>query len=501
MGKDIPRQIDRRMFLGLLLAGGGCLVAERLGVNASYAESGDTSQGKREFNPVRLNGVDVYGLSESITSIEDITRLADQSDREYLTKSNYNGTISGPEDILRVQKELLDPNKRYLEVAVRRSAYESFEKEKEKTGIDFVGWIKTHVEVTNKCLEEAIPKVDMEVVLRRIVVFDDKCIEGIWNEGAYRSNKGPSLDQVWLSRLWPPVDTDTSWAIADDYRDEKTAAYLYNVRNSNGKVVLEKYYSGGNIQRTFELPGRINAIKGNNPVKLDMGMIHEWGHRLLNLPDEYAQNVSNSGQRFDTFEFATGSFMEPVISPYLSSVLRENIKLKARNLRDPNVLRANHVFNERPENIRIATCFENMDFKSPSVEVTAVRLKENSVYGMKEVPNTPDQKSERGPLNLSSAIFDVAANCWLVRSRDAGGKSREVFLPAAAFNMSEIEGLRSASYDIIFSGYDDPAKKKQEVRFVHKKEVPNIHYRKDDPPYAEMKIPGTEHHLVWYLRS
>lgn len=500
MSDKEPPSISRRAFLKVIGAAAAVYVAKRLGVTISSANNGEAVDEKGMFTSENVSGVDVYGLKERISSVEDVTQLSNQIDDEFIRSNKSNTTISSAEDLLQLQKELLNPNERYLEVVIRRSAYDSFEQRREETGVNFPEWIKVHVDILNKCLDEAQPSVKMKTILRRIVVVEDECVENMWNEDAYRSGSGHALDQRWHSQFWPPVDTDASWAISDDYR-MGNGAYFYDAKNDNGKVVIEKYLAGGNIKKRYELPGEIGSIKGTNEVKFDMGMIHEWSHRLLNLPDEYLQDVSESKQRFNDFVFSTGSLLEPVISPYLSCVLQENIELKARNIKDPKLNRGNEVFSEHPENIRIAACFNDINFGETSIGVTAVRLVENSYYGRKEVPPNSDQESKSGPIDLSSDFFNIKTNCWLVRVGNKNGMTSEVFFPAAAFNMSKIAGLKSAEYNIVFSGYDDTSKTKQEVKLINKDDMVRLHNNQQDPIYAEMEISGTDTYLVWFLRS
>lgn len=493
--KETTPRVSRRTFLTLVGAAAAIYAAKKLGVATTFAQAeGSSDRKQQKYSPENIDGVDVYGLKESVSSVRDVAELYQQIDDTFIKSNNIDTAISGPEDLLKLQKERLNPNERYLEVVVKRSAYNSFEQKKEETGVNFPEWVKTHVDVLNRCLDEAQPQVRMKAVLRRIVIVEDKISEEFLDKRTQ-----DAFDIQWDRQFWPPsVDTDASWAIADDYR-EKGGSYFYNIRNIDGKVVAEKYFSDGNVRNAYEFQNKRDSLNGKDNVSFDMGLVHEWSHRLLNLPDEYSQGVSDSNRRFKNFDFATGSFMEPVFSPYLSYVLQENIRLKARNFYDLSTKRNQTVFSEHPENVRIAASIEDVDFRKTSVEVRAVRLLEDSYYGKKEIPEDFDQKSEKGPLDLSNDLFGIKTNCWSVRV-ESGEKSREVFFPAAAFNMSKIAGLKSAEYNILFSGYDDPNKTKQEARLVDKKDVVGLHYNQQDPVYAEMKIPGTDTYLMWFLR-
>jgi len=67
--------------------------------------------------------------------------------------------------------------------------------------------------------------------------------------------------------------------------------------------------------------------------------------------------------------------------------------------------------------------------------------------------------------------------------------------------MSKISGLESAKYNLIFSGYDDVNRTRQEVKLVDESKVVEFIQKDKDPYYAKMKIDGTDTWFVWFLRA
>lgn len=224
-----------------------------------------------------------------------------------------------------------------------------------------------------------------------------------------------------------------------------------------------------------------------------MGLIHEWSHYLLTLPDEYAQDVHDASQRFKSFTFGTGSFHEPEISPYLSYLTQANINLKERGLTS----RVHQSFYDRPNSIVINSRLNG--FGQVHTEIRRVRL-DGGLIGQKHVPKDPDEISGNLSIRLKDNLFIGNSNCWLL-SLTNGQAVREVFLPAAAFNMSKISGLNSVRYDLVFSGYDDTTKTQQEVKLIDESDMNEFMKNEKEPYYAKMKVEGTNTWFVWFLRD
>ena len=499
--KEDKHIISRRDFLKLagLTGAAGLLVGTGLGKLASNTlEKRDSSNIEPlALIPEIVDGVEVYGLKEKITSASTVDRFYAYLDDQFAKTNNIQiGNIREQ------RKELLSPNERYLEVTVRRSAYDSFSQKQTETGVSFPEWIKIHVDVMNRCMKEARPPFEMKAVLRRILVVDDNATKEFWNENAYRQGSplGSALDCAWKRRFLPfSFDTDESWAIADDYR-ESGGVNFWEFRHENGKTIIGIPTGNVPFERYFEFPEENDSLSDKDNIKFDMGLVHEWSHYLLNLPDEYAQDVHDASQRFKDFTFGTESFHAPYISTYLAYLMRENIILNARNcyFRGDN-RGGSGSFNERPREVEITAQFRKPELVSSRIEVRRVRLLDDDYYGRKMVPENADQVSKTDSLKFAEDLFQGESNCWLIRIV-SGQTTREVFLPAAAFNMSKIAGLESAKYNLVFNGCDDIERTKQEVKLVEDADMDEFFKNSQDPPYAKMKVKGTDTWFVWFLR-
>lgn len=484
------------------MAGGsvaaGLLVGTGIGKLAGLFETLDSPKIEPlVLTPEIVNGVEVYGLKEKIASADDVTKFYGSLNNRF---AKTNDIRIG--DVVKQQKELLNPSERYLEVTVRRSAYDSFIQREAETGVNFPEWIKLHVDVMNRCIKKAVPPVDLRAVLKRILVVEDSMPKDFWDEESYRQGKqgAPALDWAWLLRFGSPVsiDTDESWAVADDYR-ENGGENFWEIRHENGKVVIGMPPGAEPYERFYEFPEENDSLSGKNKVSFDMGLIHEWCHYLLNLPDEYAQDVHDVSQRFRNFTFGTGSFEVPHISPYLAYLMRNNISLNARNAFNDSQRTAN-AFQDRPGKVEIIAQSQNPNLTNGRVEASRVRLLDGSYYGNKSVPQDADEISRNNSLNFDKKLFTDDSNCWLLKFTNSFITS-EVFLPAAAFNMSKIAGLESVNYNLTFSGYDDTERTYQEVMLVEDANIDEYLKNSQDPFYAKMKIEGTDTWFVWFLRA
>lgn len=491
--------VSRRDFLKLAAIGVGAGAA--VGIGRGLGEIIKNSDLLRKeplaLTPEIIAGVEVYGLKEKITSVDTVDRFY-----SYLDDKSAESLDIRIGDKIKQRQELLSPNERYLEVVVRRSAYDSFVLKKAETGVDFAEWIKIHVDVMNRCLKKADPPFEMKAVLRRILVIDDDMTKEFWDEDLYRQGGalGTALDLAWVKKFYPfSIDTDCVWAIADDYRDSGGGNF-WEIRHENDKIIIGLPPEKVPFDQYFEFPEEKDFLSGKNNLRFDMGLIHEWSHYLLNLPDEYGQDVHDASQRFKSFTFGTGSFHEPEISSYLAHLMRENIDHKDRNIYTQDSMWKWASSKERPKKVEVTTQSEDRNFVNNSIEVRRVRLVDSSYYGNKSVPENADQVSKENSLMFGNNLFRKNSNCWQVKAIN-DKITKEVFLPIAAFNMSKISGLESARYDLIFSGYDDVTKTKQEVKLVDESKVDAFIQNEKDPYYAKMKVEGTDTWFVWFLRA
>lgn len=511
---DLKHSISRRDFVKLgsaVIAGifvgkflGTWVASESLSPTERF---GPPKSAEKFMQPELVHDVEVYGLGEKITSEEQIINFYSYLNDKFATERGIT-----TDKKIELRKEFLDPNERYLEVEVRQSAYDSFLKREQETQVDFVEWVKMHVDALNRCMENAKPPSTMKAVLRRIMVVDDSMPKGFWNESAYREGKGGALDWEWAIKFLSkyPIDTDACWAIADDYRADTTQntnqGFFWSVCHRNGKTVFGYPAGAKNYEQVYELPEKDDSLSGKNGVWLDFGLTHEWSHYLLNLPDEYQQDfhkMSGSFACYDQFFFDTGNFEVPHLSPYLSYLLKRNIGEKLRDVWEEDSQAVN--FQDHPKNSRLT--FNGLSENQP-IEIRKVRFEKNNTYGLKGFPLKPDQTGKNG-CALEDSLFEgdklkPDPNLWSCRAIIPNQTPREVFIPAAAFNMSKIAGKEDAEYRIEFTGYENPNKKIQTVRLVDESDMEKFLQEtnsKGDQPYAKMKIDGTNTWFVWFLED
>ena len=471
----------------------------------SSIDSAEQSPPKEKFlQPEVVRNVEVYGLGEKTTSEDQVTRLYGFLDEEFAKENNIK--IGNK---VKQRKELLNPNERYLEVVVRQSAYDSFSRRQQETGVNFVEWIQMHVDAMNVCFENAKPPTDMKSVLRRIVIVDDNIL-GVSYDETRKSELGGAFDVKWFKKFLNkyPINTDMAWAIADDYRVDTTAnteqGFFWSVKNKDQKIIFGQPPGSADFARSYVFPERDKALKNRQGVWLDFGLTHEWSHYLWNLPDEYNQNVHDSAQRFKSFLFSTGyvgSFHEPRFSPYLSYFAKRNIELKRRDAYRESRW---HDFTDRPDQINIK--MQSNDAEVNGFEVRRVRLKDDFVgTGEKTFASDADHAGNGDQVSLGQGLFEGNSNCWLIHCTLNDKSSREVFLPAAAFGMSRGAGrIDNVNYNIEFSGYENPNKKTQIVELVDQSDIEdflNTRNAQGDNYYAKMKADGTDTWLVWFLRD
>lgn len=516
--KNNPHTLSRRNFLkvaglsalsAVSAVGGYLLGRSPLTQQTTARGENKSEQSKEIFTPRIIHEVPVYGVESKLTSPEQILSLYHQLDDEF---SKKNGIKIGNK--LEQRKELLNPNERYLEVVVRQSAYDSFTKRQAETGADFVEWIKMHVDVLNRCIENTEPSSKMRAVLDHIVVIDDRLPDQFWSEEQFKGNCGCNLDFGWLNYFYSafPLNIDESWAIPYDYRtdekgDQKRNVPWYDFEHRFGKTVFG-FGAGLNIfNRTFEFPEKSDSLENKDKVWLDFGLTHEWSHYLLNLPDEYGFNISEGPFRIKNFYFDTGYFECPYMSPFLTCLLNRQARTKSRDILVEG-LGKGYSYSERPDNITLtATSSDGSPISNISIHKVHAT---DSYIGKKVFSEKPDIAVEGNNVSLDENIFapekgTIPPHVWLLRC-ESKGIQKELFLPSAFFNMTKWQvGCNKADYIIEFTGQDNPDFKTQTVELVNEADLNDfVRMRQDGVKilvYAKMKVVGTSIFFVWMLKS
>lgn len=470
------------------------------------------------LTPEIVHDVEVYGLNEKIQSLEQVNNLYLYFDRQFEEKLPESVK---QKDRFEQRDYLLNPNERYLEVVVRQSTYQSFLDRKAETGVDFAEWIKMHNDVLNRCMENAKPPSNLKVRLLRIVVVDDN----------FETN--PSKYSK---------DIDATWFISKDYRvdqrKETIQGYFWSFyHDRDGNLIFRWPPGGDKIERTYKYPPKNDSLAGKDGVWLDIGIPHELSNYALNLIDEYLFKVYSVPPlfRFKKFIYETGAFHEPWISPYLAYLLIRNQEKEIRGFyTDPKSFALANVkefpFGEIPNKVGLIIRVNGEEFNG-RISVHTVRLPflthiTPPLYCyyppdyFKQYPRKdktfslePDQESDKGNFDLDSNLFTLQKikedgtlappSNWILRIENSSLR-RELHLPAAAFNMSKIAGKDQAHYEINFTGYDDPSKKTQILQLVDESDLDGYLEdckKRDDKPYAQMKVDGTNTWFVWFLRD
>lgn len=466
------------------------------------------------LNPTLIHGVEVYGLGEKITSEGQITQLYGSLDEKFARENNIPGEIPiTSESKFATRKMVLNPNERYLEVVVRQSAYDSFLNRQQETGVDFVEWIQIHVDTMNMCFQQSKPPVDMESVLRRIVVISDDMTrtfwdESAWDESQYSEHRTEALDCAYRLKFLDskPLDTDDSWAVANDYRvnqiENDRQGYAYSIRHQNGKTVIGFPPGGETYDRTYEFPERDDSLKGKDGVWLDFALIHEWGHALMGFPHGDWYSSYDPKQRFPHFWFMGNDFLEPRIGSYLAYSVKS--KIDAR-IREPIIRNECYYLGERPREVSVSVSMQGSECQHLGVK--RVRLKDNDVTDNEEkrFPENDDYAVEGSQFTFPPDAFNDNSNCALLTIRISPDQAeKHLYFPFASLNMSSAVGLESARYAIELTGYDDPNKRTQVVEVVDESDIDGFlteRQSRNDIPYAKMKVDGTNAWFIWFLRD
>ena len=449
------------------------------------------------MQPKVIDGIEVYGVDEKIATPKQVQNLYSYLDNNFL--SAHKIEPSKAEGRIELRKELLNPNERYLEVVIRRSAYNHFLAAELDTNVSFEEWVKMHVDSMNTCFENAKPPSKMKAVLRRILVIDDDLPNSFWDEKAWLDGSGYALDAPWRYKFARPIDTDCSWAIATDYRPTirgiSQGGCFWKCRaNQNGKEIIYSKSDEGEI--TYPNNGK-ESLKNSHEVWLDFGLTHEWVHYLFDLPDEYGFDFHNKNEKpklkFNHFLLATGSFEMPWVSPYLSLLSNAHVKEKKRDC-DLDGYGKGYSFKDLPsQGVTLKVLDQGGKFEECSVIIPNVEKD-----GQKDFDKLPDCSSPGGELSLEKSRFDSDPATILVNT--SSGKS--LYIPCIAFCMSNLAGLEKADYKIQFTGYDSESIDSTQMAMlcdesdIDKKIT--YYTKRGKKPYAYMKVAGTNAWILWF---
>lgn len=477
------KRFSRRDFLKLSgVALVGAWLANKSGA-VDYVSSVVDPESEKVLIPENVHGIEVYGLGKEISTSYHAGLLYDEFDKKFDARLNP--------DLLQKSRfeqreSLLERNKRYLEVVVSRNAYESFIARRGEMGVDLVEWLQMHVDLMNRTAKNAKPLANISTQLLRVVVVSDDF------------KKNPSRHSK---------DMDATWFINEDYRNPaQPGGYFFVVnQNENGDVEI-RLPEGMDMfdKRKWIFPNKNDSLSRKNGVLIDFGLIHEWSHMAWDLPDQNWMDAHNSPFRQSTFYFATGNYLEPNLSPYLSYMIMYNLREGRRGaFTDPDQeLFAedykNYCYNQLP---RISIISTNNADKEISVWFPKLKNGANDFdqpYGFNgrngEVVVKDDQMRSR------SGNIDWPLGSVVIRSGE-----KEIYIPTAVFNMSKVSGVDTASYHIQFE--DSPYNiysKTQVAKLVDSSDLTKFRQEMEGAGkqvFAKLKIPGTRTWCFWFLEE
>lgn len=449
------------------------------------------------LTPEIIHEIPVYGLTEPITSFEQV--------KKFYKSIDETPKMSSDEKYLK-RKELLDPKERYLEIAVLKSAYDSFSKRKSETGVDFVEWMKMTTDIMNVSFANAKPSSDIRAVLKRVLVIPDNLANEVWDKNAFSNGDGCNFDFTWLCKTKDllPLNTDSSWGISLDYRvDTKNntsnigyGGAFWSCTNENNCFSFEFPPGGANKERVIKYPIQNNSLMNSSSTWLDCGQSHELLHYLFNLPDEYGfdLHINNIPKLIVT----TGSFHEPWVSPYLSLLSKHHIDKKLRDFEREGYGNG-YSFHDIPSNITICSS-ENAEVK----DIKVVRISpKNDEKNVEETPSAfaVDKMIKVSKEKLVSDREYILQLNYLDQNRNHIG----LFVPYMPFTMSKMSGLDNPQFQIIPFGDGVYNCEFEQLMYVldesdvntKMEEVRKLYSIK---PFAAMKITGTNAWCIWTQR-
>lgn len=489
--------ISRRSFMMLLGAAGlGAWAATRPNISAIAEGLGNIdNEAPRSFEARMVNGVEVYGLDESIASVQEADYLCANFNAAFLMKlTDEQRTKSVWE-----QREILLPrDTRFIEFVVNESTYRSFQDRKVETGVDYIEWIKLHVDLMNRAAERAKPKCSVKTKIARLIVVSDQ----------FKSNPIKYTN-----------DIDAEWFDSTDYRvnqnRETFQGHFWSFKhNPNGELTFRYPPKGDRLQPDIVLPpGNDTFEKVRDEVWVDGGLMHELGHQGWNIVDEYSFDIRNAPFGFKNLLFYTGSFHKPELSPYLSTLVNFFIKEGVRGYyTDPRGIGSGKTLNERffhfgllPKNISLnvtgateAILYKNI-YKSTDyykdknfVDAGRVEVKGNKV--------SLNQEHFKPQSTIDGDMFPTMS-LLKIKVRD---QWKELFLPTAMFNMVKFAGIDNAVCDLQIGDMDTSKSTTLQFEMVDDKDISTfMDFRQSHGflPYAIMKIDGLSTWFIWSMQK
>ena len=489
-GGELPSMTRREMLKLSGVAGAAAVVAPDLSIDPkqwlwSKVASGPPAvpNEMEKFLPdEEVDGIEIYGIRNPLNTEEDVKKLHDFFNQRFLFQAYFSPGIVGrrkesPQSIWEIREKLMPEKERLLQIYVKHSLYEKFEKEKQDgTGLSFSSYMKTHMDILNRFHEEATPPTKPRGKIGRIIVVDDE-----FDDRVQKHKNIPGI----------PNDMDAIWKEWWDTR---------------GDISPKGEHEESSKIRTDKIEDK--------DVKVDYGRIHEWEHQLFNWPDEYVENVDKKDIQPDFIMSYSGATFGR--TPWFGYCLGRNEKLKIRGYyTDPRSIgiagqradvkdSAVSIWGERPKDITINFVDNNGKSINGVVSVSRVKTANGDYYGKKWFEECDLIEDCKGTLNASDKWFEpmrggydmTYPTNWIFKINGRDGRRFLLHMPVAAFNMSKMVGKENANYTIKFYGDGNSISEKTQTLTMVPTPYP-LPAQDSSDKYASMDVDGTDVRFEW----
>lgn len=490
------RMLKNTVDMGSLALFGGISLGPRQWVMSKvFRELSKVPNVNEKFLPdEEVDGIEVYGRRSPLNTEEDVRELHDFFNRLFLFNArigpdSIHGDVKAATNLWEMRERLLPEKERLLQVYVKRSLYEKFEKEKKDgTGVSFPTYLKAHMDILNEFHARVYPPTKLRGKISRIIVVDDSFDDRI--EGRklpYHYYIAPYRYHFYDA----PYDVDslqTEW---------------WDTRGDTAP--------DGSFQKSSFIR---NEKRKGKELFIDYGRVHKWEHELFNWPDEYIENVESVPDAPKLLiNHAGGTYAR---TPWFGYCLRRNEALKIRGYyTDPraigiagqrsdsdNVLK---IWGEHPE--RIQFYFEDEDGKpiKGKIQVSRVKTRDGVYRAEKWFEECAAATLENGVVMANQLWFEPMRSGydetfptnWIFQVSTNDGRNYLLHFPVAAFNMTKLEGHNRANYKIRFyNGSLDLSNVKTQVLNMTPTNYP-LYFQDESLKYASMDVDGTPWHFEW----
>ncbi len=482
MNEFTQHGLNRRDFLKL----SGVSILGIIGSKFSYDR--DELDLKSEI----VHGVEVFGLQNRIDTQDKVDDLVAKFDIDFEEKLPRN--LKG-ESVWKQREFLLQKDKRYAQFVVTESVYKKFLERKGETGVDYVEWLKLHIDFMNRVVGNIKPKCELETKISRIIIVSDN----------FQSNPvkySKDIDGIWFNNLDYRVDQNNNTS-----QDTFWSAH----RDVDGDLVFSFPAGGNTVYEEIRFDHKNDSFQyAPDGVWLDFSLVHELSHLIWNLPDEYVFDVKNSPYKFKNFIFGTGSFTRPYLSQYLAALIRLNVARGTRGYyTDPKGIgRSNVSLKEKYSFYEEVPGIVEFTVSGGTVESVFRSEYLEPDYYSEKIFKKVIIRSEKGVTELDASAFEAVKysaeelypNTFLLIVNH-NGVEKELYVPLSVFNMSKYAGVEKATYDVQFvdnlkfeSGLRQIAEMVEEFELG---DFLDVKKTKNQNVYAKMKIVGTDTWMVW----